>query len=341
LDVGVDSVNEGDMMSAVVVGPDTVEIQEAPIPKPGDGFLIKVNACGVCGSDRRQVKSASTDVEKIIGHEVTGEIVDSPKGLESWTGEPVGLAPRISCGLCRPCRLGRTNLCENVRTVGYQIPGGFAQFLQIPREAAERGNLFRLPTGLDTFVATLAEPLSCVVNGANLSGVAADRSVMVVGAGPMGQMFVMLSRIMGAIPYVLEPDEARRDFASKHGAEACFASEEDLPQCDIWIIACSSPSAYRTALESTPRGGVVNLFGGLPSGFMIDSNRIHYRELTVHGTSGSTPEQFGHALEILSREVRFSEIVTDVISFEELPNVLRGEQGGGLELKQVLDPWLD
>ncbi len=317
-------------------------MENVAIPDTGKGLILKVIYCGICGSDRRQVLSAKEGERKIIGHEVVGEVVDGPSDLDNWIGKKVGIAPRIGCGKCGPCRRGFVNLCENVRTVGYQIPGGFAQFLAVPRDAVLRGNLQEIPQGLDEKLATLAEPLSCVVNGMNLSGIRPRSSVLILGAGPMGQMFLMMIRALTGDVFVVEPDPARREFALAHGASGVFTPDSNgMPEPDTIIIACSNPDAYRLALEIAPHGGKINLFGGLSEGVRIDSNEIHYKQLTLHGTSGSAPCHFTEALEALSRKPELGDLITDVLSFRELQDALLSRMGGDrLVLKTILDPWL-
>jgi len=330
------------MTASFVVGPNKIITGSAPRPEAGDGILLRVLYCGVCGSDRRQVASISPGARKIIGHEVVGEVIEAGEGLEKWEGRRVGVAPRIGCGSCSSCSRGLPNLCPNRRTVGYELPGGFSQFLSLPRDSVARGNVIEIPGCLDPKVAALAEPLSCVLNGIGLSGLHGG-SLLILGAGPMGQLFTMAARGNVERLYVVEPDRERRDFTSKHGADGVFApNSADIPQAETTVVACSSPAAYRLALEKAPPGGTINLFGGLEKGLPIDSNQIHYRQLRVHGTSGSTPEQFERALEVLAADQAFADIITDVISFDGLPEALApASSEKGLSLKWVLDPWRD
>jgi L-iditol 2-dehydrogenase len=215
--------------------------------------------------------------------------------------------------------------------------------MTLPRDAVSSGNLVRLPPGLDERVAALTEPLSCVVNGIRLSNPTPGAPVLIIGAGPVGQMFLMMIRDRTDEVFVVEPDPLRGEFARAHGAKDVFLPGSDgLPRADTIIVACSSPDAYSTALRNAPAGATINLFGGLAQGVMIDSNHIHYRELHVHGTSGSTPGQFAQAMSALAAKPRLADIITHVVAFQQLGDVLRPTaDSGALSLKMVLDPWMD
>jgi L-iditol 2-dehydrogenase len=329
------------MRAAVVVAPGKMETRKVMMPEADGGLIIRVLACGVCGSDRRQFLGSSGN-GRIIGHEVAGEIVQAPETQTRLEGSRVVVAPRMACGECGPCRRGLVNLCRRVETLGYQIPGGFAEYVRLPGRSLENGNIIAIPENLPPITATLAEPLSCVMNGIGLSAPRRDSSVLIFGAGPMGQMFLRMLKGRVREVRVVEPDPSRREFALGHGAEAALEPGSSLiPEAEVVIVACSSPRAYEAALGRVAPGGKVNLFGGLAKGIPIDSNAVHYGQLTIHGTSGSTPGQVSRAVEVLGEDPGFSEIITGVVGFDGLPEALSGkETGRGLELKTVLDPGL-
>ena len=330
-----------DMLASFAVGPGVMATERVPVPDPGDGLLLRVIYCGICGSDRRQLASCPDGARKTMGHEVVGEVVAAPPRHDDLMDRIVGVAPRLGCGGCPSCLGGLSNLCRDTRVIGYQLPGGFSQFMAIPPDAIGGGNIVAMSGGIDPVNGALAEPLSCVINGLELSSPKAGSSILIYGAGPMGQMFAMMSRSISDKVFVVEPDPDRREFALSHGAKAVFAPETPgIPEAETVIVACSSPVAYREALQNAPAGATVNLFGGLSQGIQIDSNEVHYRQLTVHGTSGSTPEHFAAAVDVLGRRPELGDIITDVVDFPELTEtILSGPGGGGLHLKAVLDPW--
>jgi L-iditol 2-dehydrogenase len=332
----------GEMTTSYATGPGKMVVHTVPLVDPGDGILLRVTGCGICGSDRRQLASVREGSRKTMGHEVVGEVVSSPPGLEPWMGRTVGVAPRLGCGSCAQCKRDLPNLCRNTKVIGYQVPGGFSQFVAIPSEAIEGKNLVALPDGMEPKMGILSEPLSCVLNGLDLSRPRGGSTILIHGAGPMGQLFVMASSEITGDVFVVEPDPVRLDFALSHGARSGFRpGSTEIPEAETIIVACSSVDAYREALQNAPAGATINLFGGLSSGIEIDSNEIHYRQLVVRGTSGSTPEQFSKAVEMLGRRPELGDIVTDVVGFPDLERtIVEGPGSQGLHLKAVLDPWL-
>jgi L-iditol 2-dehydrogenase len=332
----------GEMITSYATGPGKMVVRKVPMVGPADGLLLRIASSGICGSDRRLLASIREGSKDTLGHELVGEVVCSPDDHESWMDRMVGVAPRLGCGSCSHCTRDLPNLCLDRRTIGYQVPGGFSQFAAIPVEAIEGKNVVVLPDDMDPLVGVLAEPLSCVVNGLDLSSPRSGSTILVYGAGPMGQLFAMASGEITGDVFVVEPDPDRREFAISHGARSGFEpGSPDIPEAETIIVACSSPDAYREALEIAPAGATINLFGGLSSGIEIDSNVIHYRQLDVHGTSGSTPDQFSRAVEMLGRRPELGDIVTDVVGFTDLEKtIVSGPVSPGLHLKAVLDPWL-
>ena len=331
-----------EMLTSFAVGSGRMSLERTGTPDPGDGILLRVAYCGICGSDRRQLVSRREGEKNTMGHEVVGKVVATPPGAEELSGRMVGVAPRLGCCECSTCSRGYPNLCKNTRIIGYQVPGGFSQYMAVPPEAIEGGNIVPLPGEIDPNLGALAEPLSCVINGLELSSPGKGDSILIYGAGPMGQMFTIMSGEITRDICVVEPDRGRREFALSHGAAEVFTpGSREIPEAEIIIVACSSERAYEEAMQKAPPGGRVNLFGGLSDGVEINSNLIHYGQLTVHGTSGSTPGQFAGAMEALVRLPGLREVITDTVGFPDLENtVLSGPPGLGLHLKSVLDPWL-
>lgn len=331
-----------EMLTSFAIGPGRISLEHVRVPDPGDGILMRVLYCGICGSDRRQLSSRREGDRSTMGHEFVGVVLACPPAAGEMSGRLAGVAPRLGCGSCSPCSRGFPNLCDNTRIIGYQVPGGFSQYMVVPPEAAEGKNIVPLPVEIDPVLGSITEPLSCVINGLGLSRPGNGASILIYGAGPMGQMFTMMSRETTRDIYVVEPDPGRREFAQSHGAREVFPpGSREIPEAETIIVACSSQRAYAEALDRAPPGARVNLFGGLSEGMDIDSNLIHYRQLTVHGTSGSTPEQFASAMEALVRMPELREVITDVVGFGDLQRtILSGPPGEGIHLKAVLDPWL-
>ncbi len=171
-----------------------------PRLEPGD-MLVKVKASAICGTDIRILrgrKTAGIRYPSILGHEFAGEIVETGGHPQFRNGQAVCVCPQFTCGHCEYCMRGHENLCRNMTAMGYQIDGAFAEYVRVPRQGVEAGNVFPMPEGLSYETAALAEPLSCVMHGQDLVGVRPGDTVAVLGGGPIGLLHVMLARLAGA-----------------------------------------------------------------------------------------------------------------------------------------------
>ena len=292
-----------------------LELREVPRPRESaSNAIMKVQACSICGTDLRTHRFGSDHiaVPRIVGHEMTGELVHIGKDLPGgfYPGMRVNVAPAVGCGFCPPCRKGYTNLCDDLRTLGFQYDGGFAEYMEIPEEIFIRGNVLPIPDRLGPEDVVLAEPVACVVNGQEPLKIGEGDTVAVFGGGFIGCMHVRLALLSGAASVtLLEPNESRRLQAhTLFGAAGDTVgiidpsgpdSEIHLREStggrgfDVVITACSVGSVQSQALSLAAKRGRVSLFGGLPgvSTGYLDSNLIHYKELAVHGVHASTAEQ--------------------------------------------------
>jgi threonine dehydrogenase-like Zn-dependent dehydrogenase len=182
--------------AAVVERPEVVRIEEREVPQPGaEEVLIRVRACGVCGTDVHILHAGfRADYPVIPGHEFAGEVVSvGDRVTHVRPGEPVVIDPNITCGVCPYCRRGLVHLCENLIALGVNLPGGFEEFCVAPAK-----QVYRLPDGLSWEEAAFVEPLACCVHGIDRAGISAGDSVVVIGAGPIGLLMVQLARLEGA-----------------------------------------------------------------------------------------------------------------------------------------------
>ncbi|MDI7247012.1 MAG: alcohol dehydrogenase catalytic domain-containing protein [Bacillota bacterium] len=285
----------------------------------GDGILLQVEACAICGTDVRTFLNGSTTVTppRVLGHEVCGVLRSIPSGGSDGlsVGDRVTIAPAIGCGCCRECQSGAPNMCANLRTLGLDYDGGFEEFMVVPAQA--RFNLVKVPDGLSSEYATLAEPLACCINGQEQVGVALGDAVVVIGAGPIGCVHVLLAKLQGALKtIVVDKVPERLAVASELGATEVVCSADDEPVgavlkltgqagADVVIVACASSEAQAQALQMCGRRGRVLLFGGLPPGRIasIDTNLIHYKQIRVTGSHASTPLQNRLSVELLASKV--------------------------------------
>jgi len=345
------------MKAAVFYGIKDMRIEEQPIPRfADDEILLKVEACAICGTDVRIFHHGHHNVHppQIIGHEIAGVVADKGSRVTGYqVGDRVAVAPIVHCGVCFFCRRGQTNLCQNFKALGYHYPGGFAEYMVIPRRVVEGGNLNRIPDNLSFEEAAIAEPLACALNGQLLSQVGVGDYVLIVGAGPVGCMHIALARSLGASRVIVsEIKEDRLELARHFGADYYLnPQKEDVGKVlqeitegigpTVIIIAAPARKAQEEALLYAAPRARINLFGGLPGDdrlVQLDANLIHYREIFVHGTSGSTPLHNALALSLMaSGRVDGKRFISKVVSLEELPEALE-EASTGKFLKIVVKP---
>lgn len=292
--------------------------EECPAPTPtADSAVIAVRMTAICGTDLRTRRYGSKSIvpPRIMGHEVVGEIVEIGPGVEGFSaGDRVQVAPAIGCGTCAACRKGHTNLCDNLKTIGFDYDGSFAPSMRIPADAFKSGNVTRLDPEVPDDLAVLAEPTACILNSHTFLHLEQADSVAIFGSGFIGCMHAEIARVRGVkMIMMLEIDPGRRESVSRTVPEAITLDPAD-PGCndriaelthgagvDVSIVACSAGAAQTQALTIAAKLGRVSLFGGLPGdakGF-LDSNLIHYKELSVHGVHASTAELNRQALDLL------------------------------------------
>jgi L-iditol 2-dehydrogenase len=268
-------------------------------------------------------------------------------------GDKVAVDPIVSCGECFYCRRGLTNLCltfkENYEAFGYYYPGGFAEYMRIPEKAIRRGNLILIKDDLALEEAAIAEPMACALNGQMLSQVGVGDHVLIIGAGPIGCMHISLAKTLGATKVIIsEFQEGRLNLARQFGADIYVnPMQEDLKEVlmkatngigpSVIIISAPARKAQEMALDLAANQARINFFGGLPKDdhlVNLDSNVIHYKELFIHGTSGTTSNHIHKCIELMAgKRVNASQIISKVISLEELPAMLvEAEKGNYLKI---------
>jgi L-iditol 2-dehydrogenase len=329
--------------------PGDVRLEEAPEPSAGPGELVlRVRNCSVCGTDAKIWRSGHPDLRppRVLGHEVAGEVVEVGQGAGGWAvGDRVQVIAAIPDGSCHECRHGWASVCPNQERIGYDHDGGFAELLRVPARLLAVDGVNRVPDGLSFVEASLAEPLSCVLNGQELAGVGEGQTVVVVGAGPIGCLHVRLARARGAARVLLvELSRARLEWAAGLVApdEAVAADADPVAAvrgltggrgADVVIVAAASAKAQEDAVAMAARRGTVSFFGGLPrdrSVIAFDANIVHYRELGIVGANGSSPAHNRRALALIAAgDVPVADLITHRLplerTIEAIHTVIRGE----------------
>ncbi len=309
------------MMKAVVVrAPMEFGVEEVPIPTtPEDGLLLKVIACGLCGSDLRTLRSGHHRVTLpwIIGHEISGEVVElGPKYRGPWqVGDRLAVGPVVYCGVCDFCANGQYEFCEAYREIAQAWPGGFAEYIAIPPEALRLGTIHRIPEGLDPAHAAISEPISSCVNAQERGRVSLGDTVVIIGSGPIGCTHVSLARARGADRIIVaDVVDERLKLVEPFGPDVTInAARVDLVAevrrlthgkgAEVVITATPAPVAVVQAVEMARKAGRILVFGGLPKDQSkpgLDVNIIHYNALQMIGTTTFAPRHQRIAIGLLA-----------------------------------------
>ncbi len=310
-----------DTMKAVVVrAPMAFDVEDVPMARPSKrGLLLKVAACGLCGSDLRTLRSGHWRVTFpwIIGHEISGEVVEVGDRYEGqWQkGDMLAVGPVVYCGVCDFCINGQYELCENYREIAQAWPGGFAEYVALPEESLRLGTIQRVPESLDPILACVSEPISSCVNAQDRSGVGLGDTVVIIGAGPIGCIHTSLARARGAdkifiadiVDERLKMAEAFEPDATINVAETDVVEEvrrlTDGKGAEVIITATPAPVAVVQAVEMARKGGRILVFGGLPKDKSkpgVDMNTVHYNALYMIGTTTFAPRHQRVALRLMA-----------------------------------------
>jgi L-iditol 2-dehydrogenase len=352
------------MRAAVWNGLGAMSVGSAPDPTcPEDGVLLRVLACGICGTDVRSFYNGDRRIAPpwVLGHEISGELIEIGELAEREVteaglalGDSVHCISTLWCGRCRMCRGGHENLCLHGELMGFDHPGAYAEHVAIPRIALK--NLFRIPEGLSAAHATFADPLSDVICGHKDLAITLDEVVAVIGAGPVGTAHAALARLQGAAAVILFERTAQRlelarailgdermsyvDTEGEDPVASVMASTEGFG-AEVVIVACSSDAAQEQAMEMAAPRGRVMFFGGLPKGttaIAFPSNVLHYREVQVHGSYASRHRDQVRALDMLASDAGgIRAVVSEIISLEETPGAFERIRAGAA-LKLVVAP---
>ena len=284
----------------------SLESAPDPVLQQGD-MLLRMQTAAICGTDIRIYRGRKTRGVRLpstLGHEFTGEIVDSGGHAQWRAGGRVAVCPALPCGTCRQCQAGFENICPQLTAYGYELDGGFAELIRVPKTFVEAGHVFRLGPDVALEAAALAEPLACVINGQDNLDLTGGETVAVLGTGPIGLLHVMLARQRGAAKVIAVQRSAhRRAAALEAGADIALPPEDaEGLEVDAAIVAVGSVELANLAQRITRPRGRINLFAGFPAGetTAFDLNALHYAEHSVTGAFGLTRMQFAEALDLIT-----------------------------------------
>ena len=308
-------------------GPGKAEIEEIDRPTPQAGeILIRTVACGVCATDVKTVRRGHPKIKPgtVIGHEVSGVILDA-NGVAGWrAGDRVAAAPYAPCGACRSCQRGQFTLCDRLMEEAFN-PGGFAEYIALPPRIVQKG-LFKVPASLSMELAALAEPLGCCLHALQVMDIQPHDRLLIIGDGPMGLMQAEAARALGVGQIILSGTIPMRLERAARTAEAVIdASREDVAArlqqlwpagADMVLVSVGDAAVAESAFRYVHKGGTINLFAGLPrdTQISVDPYQIHYNEVRLLGSFGLAPQHFQQAIELMANgKVNMEGIVTATV----------------------------
>ena len=344
--------------AAILHGKEHIQIEDiAPPPLKAGEVRIRIEAALTCGTDlkvfKRGYHAKMIVPPAVFGHELAGVIckVQRPKSkAQSWNwkiGDRVAVANSAPCGKCFFCKNHQENLCEDLLFLN----GAYAESIAVPARFV-RKNLLRLKPNTNFRDAALIEPLACVVQGVEDTQLHAGQNVLVIGAGPIGLMFVALAKNLGCNVTVAGRGKRRLLMAQRLGAgkvfevgkngnivEAIPGGAKSEAKFDAVIEAVGKPETWEAAVQLVRKGGLVNFFGGCPSGAKVslDTGLIHYSNLTLLASFHHRPQAIRRALEFIEAGVICArDFVDGECPLSRLPELFKTMAAGNHAIKTLI-----
>jgi L-iditol 2-dehydrogenase len=348
-------LRQGTMQAAVLHGRQDIRIEDVPVPRAEAGELIvRVGAALTCGTDlkvfRRGYHARMIVPPALFGHELAGTVVEAGEGVEGFAnGSRVVALNSAPCGVCYFCKRGQENLCDDLLFNN----GAYAEFIRIPARIVSKNTLI-VPDHVPLEHAALTEPLACAVHGFLDSKPQPEDTVAVIGGGPLGLMMVHVAALSGCnVISIVKHDgqvEAAKQLGAAHIIKASSiqkairetrALTPNNRGVDIAIEAVGVPEAWEEAVEMVRKGGTVNFFGGCAVGTRVtlDTNRIHYSDITLRATFHHTPAICRKALDLIaSGRFQAGAFITGHAHLYELNRVFEKLMNRSSEIKTAIVP---
>jgi L-iditol 2-dehydrogenase len=345
----------GKMTAAVLYGKEDVKIERVPIPRVGDGeVLVKVQVALTCGTDlkvyQRGYHARMIVPPALFGHELAGVIEEVGPGVRGFKkGMRVVALNSAPCQMCFYCSKHQANLCEDLLFNN----GAYAEYIRIPRRIVEI-NMLAIPPDVSYEEAAMVEPLACVLRGLHETGVEIGDTVTVVGGGPIGLMFVQVAKAVGCNVISVVKQDGQVQAAKHMGAhevvqitkvkdpvEAVRRLSPEKRGSDVVVEAVGRPEAWEMAIDMVRKGGTVNFFGGCAAGtkVQLDTNRLHYSEVTLKATFHHTPETVRRAFALIAeKKIRSTDYITGEAPLSRLQQVFHHMLNRNGDIKTAIIP---
>ena len=330
-------------MKAVVLSTvDNLALADVKKPKPGSKeCLVKVLACGICGTDRHIYHGEYPSAKPVIlGHEFGGVIEEVGPGSKFQVGQVVSVDPNIVCGNCLDCKEGRTAFCPDLTALGVNINGGLAEYVLTPDS-----QIYPVRNDLNPLHLAFIEPLACSIRGLDLANLKGGEKVAILGGGVIGLLVVQLAKLAGAAEIVLVTRQKfRRDVALKIGATRVIDPINEnvdtaITNMDVTFECAGSVETFKQSQKITRRGGSVIVLGLTASDATLEVNpfNIVVNELRIQGSFLNPLTQARAAELVESGKLNLDILISKVVDLSGVKAILDAPPAEG-DIKYIACP---
>jgi L-iditol 2-dehydrogenase len=330
-------------MKAVLLSAiDQISVSDQPKPITVSGkSVVKVLACGICGTDRHIYKGEYPSAKPVIlGHEFGGLIDVAAEGSKFTKGDLVSVDPNIVCGVCPDCNAGRTAFCPTLTALGVNIDGGLAEYVLVPDS-----QIYKVSNDLNPLHLAFIEPTACSIRGIDIADLKGGENVAVLGGGVMGQIVVQLAKLSGASQITMVTrQKTRRDLAVTLGAtDSVDPMDKDYAQkmnkYDVVFECAGAVETFNTAQIIARRGGAIIVLGLTPEKTYVDFNpfQLVIKELRIQGSFLNPLTQRRAAELIDGGKLKLDPLISKVLSLDEVPSILNQPPADG-DIKYIVKP---
>lgn len=304
------------MRAAVYIGPQKLEVRDVIVPTISeDEVLLRIHACGVCGTDIVKYQYDMVKPPVVLGHEVAGTIEKIGKNVTKFQmGDRVVVAHHTPCYACHFCKHGNVSMCETFKKSNLD-PGGFAEFLRIPATHVQM-TAHKIPDSISFEEAIFMEPLACILRNIKRANLQPKDSILVIGLGSVGLMTAMALKSLGMTVFATDLKEERIALAMKMGIDWATKPSSQLKEqiasrthptgVDLLVLTAGNEKVYSESIDLVRDGGTVSIFAGLSPTSKIEFtvNDLYKREIQIYASYSPSPVELMEALTMITnREV--------------------------------------
>jgi (R,R)-butanediol dehydrogenase/meso-butanediol dehydrogenase/diacetyl reductase len=325
-------------------------LEKISIPRPGkDQLLLRVRACGICGSDIHESAATRIQPGTVLGHEFSGEVIEIGEDVQNWSiGDRLTALPSISCGRCDACQIGDLLYCKYVVSLGFDVNcnGGYAEYLCVGASSA-----IKIDDNVSYAKAAAIEPLAVGLDALRRAKLKPGESVLIIGAGPIGLTIAHWARFFGATHVVVsEKNATRMDLAKKMGAthvinggtakdvrNEYFDVVKNRP--DVIFEAVGIPGMIKACIDMAPYNGRIVVVGVCQTEDTFMPRSALVKRLSIIFSAGYTADDYSTIVKLISQgRIDPEPMLTHQISMSELPNMFERLRNPTDEVKVIITP---